>query len=118
MEDESIQNVEQQSADSSASSEHDAEVVQISRADLEGAIAQAASDSANAAASQIVLGLSESIEGAAGGEVTIVGTQWDTLTQLSATQLHVGIAGCAFLALILGAVVGVALTLHWRGARG
>lgn len=118
MEDENIQDVEQQDADSPAPSEHDAEVVQISRADLESVIAQAASDSANAAANQIVLGLSESIEGAAGGEVTIVGTQWDTLTQLYATQLHVGIAGCAFLALILGAVVGVALTLHWRGARG
>ena len=52
------------------------------------------------------------------GTVALDGSQWSTLSRFVGADLRVSVFGVAFLALLLGAVVGVALTFHWRGGRG
>ena len=52
-----------------------------------------------------------------GGTVALDDSQFSRLSELGGAGLHTSVFGVGFLALILGAVVGVALTLHWRGSR-
>ena len=52
------------------------------------------------------------------GTVALDGSQWSTLSRFVGADLRLSVFGVAFLALLLGAVVGVALTFHWRGGRG
>lgn len=52
------------------------------------------------------------------GTVALDGSQWSTLSRFVGADLRLSVFGVAFLALLLGAVIGVALTFHWRGGRG
>lgn len=59
--------------------------------------------------------LAASEEASPQGSVVIVdASQWGELRQMIATDIQGGVFCVGFLALILGAVVGVAMTLHWR----
>lgn len=45
-------------------------------------------------------------------------SQFDRLSSLSAAGLQADVVSVGLLALILGAVVATAMTVHWRGSRG
>lgn len=52
-------------------------------------------------------------------ETTVVtADDWERFVTLSATGLHAQVVTVGLLALILGAIVGVAMTLHWSVRRG
>lgn len=52
------------------------------------------------------------------GTVALDPAQWSTLSRFAGAGLHTSVFGVAFSALLLGAVVGVGLLMHWRGGRG
>lgn len=63
--------------------------------------------------------LAASAQASSQGSVVVVdAAQWGELRELIATDIQGGVFVLGFLALILGAVVGVGMTLHWRAGRG
>lgn len=84
-----------------------------------------ARDSADAAAASVAStvedavrsGVEESNQGLS-ATVTLSDTQYQELRSILASDLQTSVVSVGVCSLILGSVVGVALTLHWRGGRG
>lgn len=53
-----------------------------------------------------------------GATVTLDPAQYDRFSSLGGAGLQADVIMLGLLALLLGAVVATAMTLHWRGARG
>lgn len=56
--------------------------------------------------------------GSEGLTVTLDPAQYERFSSLGGAGLQADVLSLGLLALILGAVVATAMTLHWRGARG
>lgn len=99
-----------------------AEVVQITRADLETAISDAADAAAASMASETgarLDALTADVQAAStGGVVLLDDSQYSQISQLLASDLNGMVVVTGLCALILGAVVATAMTMHWRGSRG
>lgn len=94
-----------------------ADGTQISRDELAEIVATAANAGTRDAIGAVGDSLTEQIEAATTGVVSVAPEQYETLTKLGATQLHVQVAGVGLASLLLGAVIAIAVTTHWR-ARG
>lgn len=88
-------------------------------------LSQLARQSADAAAANVAADVAETVRaGMDGAEselsatVTLSDTQYGEMRSLLASDLQTSVVCTGVCSLILGAVVGVALTLHWRGGRG
>lgn len=90
------------------------EVVQVTREDLEQAIQDAAAAAADSAAGQVAVGVGESITSLTTGTVQLDDAQYQVFTDFASTSLHGLVVCCGLLALVLGAAIGIALTIHWR----
>lgn len=92
------------------------DVVQISRAELDSAIADAATSAASELSIQTLDAMGEIAS--AEGTVALSDSQWQTLTQMDATHLHTDVVTAGLIAILLGAVIAIGMTFHWRANRG
>lgn len=97
----------------------DSVTVQVSKDELTKLITDGIDASAERAAGKVGTDLAGTL-GAIdmGGTVALVDEQYDTIVKLDSTQLHVSVAALGVLSLVLGAVVAISMTMHWRGTRG
>lgn len=110
-----VDGTQTQSADGGAA-KADAVTVELSRDELTKLISDGIDASADRAARAVGSELAGSLD--LGGAVELVDGQYGQMVDLESTGLYVGVAQCGLLALVLGAVVAVGMTLHWRGSRG